>query len=103
MECMEVRHRLSGQRRDDIPYADVRGVGRPIRVDFGDQDAAFGLEIVRECELWRHGDRDDTVPLSKVIAWAEQHKLPVTLVPGSDHFFHRKLAMIKSVVKGLWH
>ena len=50
-----------------------------------------------------HGDRDETVPLANVLAWAEAQNLPVTLVPGADHFFHRKLAMIRTVIQGQWH
>src|SRR5688572_13099682 len=38
-----------------------------------------------------HGDRDDTVPLSDSLSWATPREVPVAIVPGGEHFFHRKL------------
>jgi alpha/beta superfamily hydrolase len=29
--------------------------------------------------------------------------VPVIVIPGADHFFHRKLGHIKSWVIALWH
>ena len=49
-----------------------------------------------------HGDRDDTVPLANVLAWAEPLELPVVVVPGADHFFHRKLHVIRSIIAHAW-
>lgn len=37
-----------------------------------------------------HGARDETVPLANVLSWAEPLDLPVIVVPGADHFFHRR-------------
>ena len=45
-----------------------------------------------------HGENDDTVPLATVLDWARPQELPVVLVPGADHFFHRKLHVIRDVV-----
>jgi len=45
-----------------------------------------------------HGDRDDTVPLADSIAWGEPREVPVLVIPGADHFFHRKLHVIRDVV-----
>ena len=45
-----------------------------------------------------HGENDDTVPLAAVLDWARPQDLPVVVVPGADHFFHRKLQVIKQVV-----
>ena len=45
-----------------------------------------------------HGESDETVPLSEVLDWARPQDLPVVVVPGADHFFHRKLQVIKQVV-----
>jgi len=45
-----------------------------------------------------HGDRDETVPLADSLAWAEVRDVPVLVVPGADHFFHRKLHVIRDVV-----
>jgi alpha/beta superfamily hydrolase len=45
-----------------------------------------------------HGENDDTVPLAAVLDWARPQDLPVVVVPGADHFFHRKLQVIKQIV-----
>jgi alpha/beta superfamily hydrolase len=49
-----------------------------------------------------HGENDDTVPLAAVLDWARPQDLPVVLVPGADHFFHRKLQIIKRIVQQNW-
>ena len=45
-----------------------------------------------------HGEADDTVELSAVMAWARPQSLPVTVVPGGGHFFHGQLPLLKSLV-----
>ncbi|MDR3479117.1 MAG: alpha/beta hydrolase [Burkholderiaceae bacterium] len=50
-----------------------------------------------------HGEVDDTIPLLDVFDWARPQDLPVIVIPGGDHFFHRKLHHIKSAVTDLWH
>ena len=50
-----------------------------------------------------HGERDDTIPLTDVLDWARPQDLPVIVIPGADHFFHRKLQHIKNLVVELWH
>ena len=49
-----------------------------------------------------HGENDETVPLAAVLDWARPQDLPVVLVPGADHFFHRKLHVIKRIVQANW-
>jgi alpha/beta superfamily hydrolase len=44
------------------------------------------------------GDRDEVVPLKSVLDWAEPQELPVVVVPGAEHFFHRRLHILKHVV-----
>ena len=50
-----------------------------------------------------HGEQDDTVPLAAVLEWARPQELPVVLVPGADHFFHRKLHLLRGIVLANWH
>jgi alpha/beta superfamily hydrolase len=50
-----------------------------------------------------HGEHDDTIPLSDVLDWARPQDLPVIVIPGADHFFHRKLHHIKQLVIDYWH
>ena len=45
-----------------------------------------------------HGEADDTVPLAAVMDWARPQHLPVTVVPGGEHFFHGQLPLLKSLV-----
>jgi alpha/beta superfamily hydrolase len=43
------------------------------------------------------------VPLDNVLAWAEPLELPVTVViPGADHFFHRRLHIIRDIITRSW-
>jgi alpha/beta superfamily hydrolase len=46
-----------------------------------------------------HGENDDTVPLAAVLDWARPQELPVVVVPGADHFFHRKLHILRALVQ----
>lgn len=50
-----------------------------------------------------HGELDDTIPLVDVFAWARPQDLPVIVITGADHFFHRKLQHIKNFVVEMWH
>jgi len=45
-----------------------------------------------------HGEVDETVPLSSVMNWARPQSLPVTVVPGCEHFFHGQLPLLKGLV-----
>jgi len=50
-----------------------------------------------------HGELDDTIPLTAVLDWARPQELPVIVIPGADHFFHRKLQHIKNLIVQMWH
>jgi uncharacterized protein len=45
-----------------------------------------------------HGEQDDIVPLADVLQWARPQSLPVTVVPGVEHFFHGQLPLLRSLV-----
>jgi alpha/beta superfamily hydrolase len=45
-----------------------------------------------------HGDADDTVPLSDSLAWGKVREVPIVVVPGGEHFFHRKLHVLREIV-----
>jgi uncharacterized protein len=49
-----------------------------------------------------HGELDTTIPLAAVLDWARPQDLPVILVPGADHFFHRKLHVLRDLIKANW-
>jgi len=51
-----------------------------------------------DATLVLHGEQDDTVPLHSVMDWARPQSLPVTVIPGVEHFFHGQLPLLKSLV-----
>ena len=53
---------------------------------------------VPEHTLVIHGEEDDVVTLSEVLAWARPQKLPITVVPGAGHFFHGDLLKLQHLV-----
>lgn len=75
------------------------GLGEPPNPD----DPALG-EAGRHTStntLIVHGDRDETVLLADSVEWAARRDVPILLVPGADHFFHRKLHIIRDMVTRL--
>jgi uncharacterized protein len=62
----------------------------------------FSVEPVPDNTLLIHGELDDVVPLASVLKWARQGDAPVVVIAGADHFFHRKLTVIKRIVLQAW-
>ena len=58
----------------------------------------FDLPAAPHGTLVIHGERDETVPLAAVLDWARPQELPVVVVPGAEHFFHRKLNVLREIV-----
>jgi hypothetical protein len=58
----------------------------------------FDLAPVAPQTLVVHGEVDDVVPLAAVLDWARPQELPVVVVPGADHFFHRRLPLLRRIV-----
>ncbi len=50
-----------------------------------------------------HGEVDDVIPLTSVLDWARPQELTVQVIPGADHFFHRKLHCIRDLILRAWH
>lgn len=65
-------------------------------------DRHYTARPVARDSLVIHGADDTTVPVANVLNWAEPQDLPVTLIPGADHFFHRRLHLIRDVVLQAW-
>ncbi|MDR1889994.1 MAG: alpha/beta hydrolase [Zoogloeaceae bacterium] len=63
----------------------------------------YDTEAVPADTLLIHGAADHTVPLANVLAWAEPQNLPVIVIPGADHFFHRRLQLIHDIIVRAWH
>ncbi len=62
----------------------------------------YDTEAVPHDTLVIHGSADETVPLDNVLAWAQPNDLPVVVVPGADHFFHRRLHLIRDIITRAW-
>jgi alpha/beta superfamily hydrolase len=62
----------------------------------------FDAEPVAPDTLIVHGDKDDVVPLSRVLDWAQPHGVSVTVVPGGEHFFHGRLNQLQRIVVHWW-
>jgi uncharacterized protein len=63
----------------------------------------FPMAAVPAGTLLIHGEADDVVPLAAVLDWARPSVLPVTVVPGTGHFFHGQLSLLKTLITGAWH
>lgn len=55
-------------------------------------------QVLHDRCLVVHGEQDDTVPLASVLDWARPQSLPITVIPGGEHFFHGQLPLLKSLV-----
>jgi alpha/beta superfamily hydrolase len=60
-------------------------------------DTKHDIESARQV-LIIQGDQDEVVPLQTVLDWAAPQELPVVVVPGAEHFFHRRLHILKRIV-----
>lgn len=70
---------------------------------FVEGDRQYATEAVTPDTIVIHGAQDETVPLANVLAWAEPLDLPVSVIPGADHFFHRKLHLIRGIIHNAWN
>ena len=61
---------------------------------------SFEVPPVPRGSLVIHGELDETIPLAAVLDWARPQELPVLVVPGAEHFFHRKLHVLRAAVAG---
>jgi alpha/beta superfamily hydrolase len=62
----------------------------------------YDTEAVPHDTIVIHGSEDTLVPLANVFEWALPLDLPVVVVPGADHFFHRRLHQIRDIVTRAW-
>jgi uncharacterized protein len=59
---------------------------------------SYQTEAVAPDTVVIHGSKDETVRLDNVLQWAEPLELPVIVVAGADHFFHRRLHIIRDII-----
>ena len=55
-------------------------------------------EPLRSDTVVIHGEDDEVVPLAATLDWARPQGLPVTVVAGVGHFFHGRLALLKTLL-----
>lgn len=72
--------------------------GTPSQLVLVNPAVRFGLPGVPAHTLVVQGEQDDVVPLADVLDWARPQALPLTVVPGTGHFFHGQLALLRELV-----
>jgi alpha/beta superfamily hydrolase len=82
----------------------LRDSGQEIErmVFVGTAASNWDVAPVPDNTLLIHGEVDDTVPIASVYNWAAPQELPVVVIPGGEHFFHRKLHILKKVIVDAW-
>lgn len=69
---------------------------------FVEGDRQYPAEAVAPDTIVIHGSEDETVRLANVLNWAEPLDLAVSVIPGADHFFHRRLHIIRRIIHDAW-
>jgi len=62
----------------------------------------FPFDTVPEDTVVIHGEEDEVVPLSDVLACARPQQLPIVVFPGGSHFFHGRLVQLQRVITSVW-
>ncbi len=77
----------------------LQGRGAPARhlVLVGAAAGKWPMPAVDSEALVIHGEQDETILLTDVFAWARSCDVPVVVVPGADHFFNRRLTLLKKI------
>ena len=91
-----------GKRLEEAGHPAQRLVLVGTAAGFVEGTRQYDTEAVPHDTIVIHGSSDDTVPLANVLAWAQPNDLPVVVVPGADHFFHRRLHLIRDIVTRAW-
>jgi alpha/beta superfamily hydrolase len=79
-------------------------LGRPAErlVMIGSAAGKWELAPVPVDTILIHGEVDETITLGAVLDWARPQELTVQVVPGADHFFHRRLHCIRNIITSAW-
>ena len=79
-------------------------LGRPAErfVMVGSAAGKWVLAPVPADTILIHGEVGETIPLIDVLDWARPQELTVQVVPGADHFFHRRLHCIRNIITSAW-
>jgi len=84
--------------------AKLRDEGRAIErmVFVGTAASRWEVAPVPDTTLVIHGEIDETVPIKSVFDWATPQELPVVVIPGAEHYLHRKLHVLKRIIVDAW-
>lgn len=82
----------------------LRAAGTPAErlVLIGAAAGKWAMPAIDANSILIHGEQDETIPLQDVFNWLRPQDIAVIVIPGADHFFHRKLQHIKNLVIALW-
>ena len=87
-------------------HARLVNEGKPEAIErmvlVGTAAGKWPLPNVPEDTILIHGELDDTITLQMVFDWARPQEIPVIVIPGADHFFHKRLNPIKNLVLQMW-
>ena len=85
------------------PPGRIALVGTPCGEMIG-ADRYYDTEHLPEAAqtLLIHGEKDNTCSLQNLFDWAGEQDLPVSVVPGADHFFGGKLHVLRRIIEGSW-
>ena len=78
------------------------GAPAPRLVLVGAAAGKWAMPEIAPDSILIHGELDETIPLQDVFDWLRPQDIAVTVIPGADHFFHRRLQHIKTLVTQLW-
>jgi alpha/beta superfamily hydrolase len=78
------------------------GAPAPRLVLVGAAAGKWAMPDIAPDSILIHGELDDTIPLQHVFDWIRAQEIAVVVIPGADHFFHRKLQHIKTLISQLW-
>jgi alpha/beta superfamily hydrolase len=62
----------------------------------------FAAEPVPADTIVIHGEEDDVVALTDVLAWSRPQQLPILVFPGCGHFFHGRLPQLQRAIMSMW-
>jgi alpha/beta superfamily hydrolase len=96
----KVARRLDGT---PTPPSRVALVGTPCGEMIGSDRYYDTDHLPKEPQtLLIHGEKDNTCSLQNVFDWAGEQDLPVSVVPGADHFFGGRLHVLRRIIEGSW-
>ncbi len=97
--CQTRLHKMLTERGIEVQKLVLVGTA----AGFVEGTRQYDTETVPADTLVIHGSADETVPLTNVMAWAQPQDLSIVVVPGADHFFHRRLHCLRDIINRAWH